>query len=148
MRGMPKSVRFRTLTQQLNRLKKQFIPKINPLGSYFDRQLALTLAYRVLVHAEIEAYFEDRVGEVVLNAKKNWDNQGKTCRTLICLLGFSGQMMEAPPDTLNPPKGSKTLPPEKIKFNKKIDLAIIAILNDYTRYQALPGNAYPEALPP
>ncbi len=26
--------------------------------------------------------------------------------------------------------------------------AIIAILNDYTRYQALPGNAYPEALPP
>ena len=24
----------------------------------------------------------------------------------------------------------------------------IAILNDYTRYQALPGNAYPEALPP
>jgi hypothetical protein len=25
---------------------------------------------------------------------------------------------------------------------------VIAILNDYTRYQALPGNAYPEALPP
>jgi hypothetical protein len=24
----------------------------------------------------------------------------------------------------------------------------IAILNDYTRYQAEPGNAYPEALPP
>jgi hypothetical protein len=24
----------------------------------------------------------------------------------------------------------------------------IAILNDYTRYHALPGNAYPEALPP
>ena len=24
----------------------------------------------------------------------------------------------------------------------------IAILNDYTCYQALPGNAYPEALPP
>ena len=24
----------------------------------------------------------------------------------------------------------------------------IAILNDYTRYQAEPGNVYPEALPP
>jgi hypothetical protein len=26
--------------------------------------------------------------------------------------------------------------------------ACIAILNDYTRYQEEPGNAYPEALPP
>lgn len=121
---MPKSARFRILTKELNRLKKQFIPKINPTGSYSDRQLALTLAYRVLAHAEIESYFEDRVWEVAINAKNNWDNQGKTCRTLICLLAFSGQMMEVPPDTLNPTKGSKKLPDEKIKINKKIDLAI------------------------
>ncbi len=39
------------------RLKKQFIPKINPIGSYSARQLALTLACRVLVDGEIEAYF-------------------------------------------------------------------------------------------
>lgn len=121
---MPKSVRFRTLTRELNRLKKQFIPKINPTGSYSNRQLALTLAYRVLVHAEIEAYLEDRVWEVVLNAKKNWDSQGKTCRTLICLLAFSGQMMEVPPDTLSPTKGTKKVLEGKIKINKKIDSAI------------------------
>ena len=121
---MPKSVRFRMLTKELNRLKRQFLPKINPTGSYSERQLAHTLAYRVLVHAEIEAYLEDRVWEVALNAKNHWDSQGKTCRSLICLLGFSGQMMEAPPDTLTPTKGSKALPPEKIKVNKKIDLAI------------------------
>ncbi|MGB7709763.1 MAG: HEPN domain-containing protein [Microcoleus sp.] len=121
---MPKSVRFRTLTRELNRLKKQFIPKINPIGLYSHRQLVLSLAYRVLVHAEIEAYFEDRVWEVALNAKKNWDSQGKTCRTLICLLAFSGQMMEVPPDTLSPTKGSKKFPDGKIKINKKIDSAI------------------------
>ncbi len=121
---MPKSVRFRTLTKELSRLKKQFIPKINPTGSYSNRQLALTLAYRVLVHAEIEAYLEDRVWEVVLNAKKNWDSQGKTCRTLICLLAFSGQMMEVPPDTLSPTKGTKKVLEGKIKINKKIDSAI------------------------
>lgn len=121
---MPKSVRFRTLTRELNRLKKQFIPKINPTGSYSNRQLALTLAYRVLVHAEIEAYLEDRVWEVVLNAKKNWDSHGKTCRTLICLLAFSGQMMEVPPDTLSPTKGTKKVLEGKIKINKKIDSAI------------------------
>ena len=97
---------------------------INPLGSYSDRKLALTLAYRVLVHAEIEAYFEDRVWEVALNAKKNWDNQGKTCRTLICLLAFSGLEMEVPPHTLTPSQGSKKVPDGKIKINKKIDSAM------------------------
>jgi len=121
---MPKSVRFRTLTKELNRLKKQFIPKSNPTGSYSDRQLALTLAYRVFAHAEIEAYFEERVWEVALNAKKNWDSQGKTCRTLICLLAFSGQMMEVAPDKLSPTKGSTKIKEEKIKVNKKIDSAI------------------------
>ena len=121
---MPKSVRFRMLTKELNRLKKQFIPKINPTGSYSDRQLALTLAYRVLVHAEIEAYFEDKVWEVALNAKNHWDSQGKTCRTLICLLAFSGQMMESPPDTLSPTKATKKVRDEQIKIDTKIDLAI------------------------
>jgi hypothetical protein len=43
--AMPKSARFRTLTKELNRLKKQFIPKIHPGNLYSDRQLALTLAY-------------------------------------------------------------------------------------------------------
>lgn len=118
---MPKSVRFRTLTKELNRLKKQFIPKINPTGSYSDRQLALTLAYRVFVHAEIEAYFEDRVWEVAINATKNWKSQGKTCRTLICLLAFSGQMREVASDKQSPTKGSTKIKEEKIKINEKID---------------------------
>ena len=121
---MPKSVRFRMLTKELNRLKKQFIPKINPTGSYSNRQFALTLAYRVLVHAEIEAYLEDRVWEVALNAKNHWDSQGKTCRTLICLLAFSGLEMEVPPHTLTPSQGSKKVPDGKIKINKKIDSAM------------------------
>lgn len=102
---MPRSVRFRILSKELNRLKKQFIPKISPTGVYTDRQLAFTLAYRVLAHAEIEAYLEDRVRKVVINAKKDWDQTGKTCRTLICLLAFSGETMESPPKTVTPTKG-------------------------------------------
>ena len=121
---MPKSLRVRTLNKELNRLKKQFLPKISPTGLYSDRQLALTLAYRVFAHAEIEAYLEDRVWEVAINSKKDWDSKRKTCRTLICLLGFSGQTMDAPPDTLTPTKGSKTVAIEKIKISKKLDLAI------------------------
>ncbi|MDB9538852.1 hypothetical protein NWP22_01225 [Anabaenopsis tanganyikae CS-531] len=89
-------------------------------------QLSRTLAYRVLAHAEIESYLEDRVWEVTLNAKQMWNNGGKTCLTLISLIAFSGQNMEIPPDTLTPKQGNKTVPLDKIKISKKIDLAIKA----------------------
>ena len=121
---MPRSARFRILSKELNRLKKQFLPSISPTGFYSNRQLARTLAYRVLAHAEIESYLEDRVWEVVTEAKRNWDSSGKAHRTLICLIAFSGQAMDAPPNTLTPTKPNKTLPPGKFKINKKIELAI------------------------
>lgn len=121
---MSESVRFSALTKELNRLRKQFLPKINPIGSYSDKQLALTIAYRVLAHAEIEAYLEERVWAVVLDAKNNWKLTRKPCRTLISLVAFSGQMMDSPPDTLNPVKANKLVPLEKIKLDKKIDSAI------------------------
>ena len=121
---MSKSARFRTLTRELNRLKKQFLPKISPTGLYSESQLSKTAAYRVLAHAEIESYLEERAWEVVQNAKTLWDTSGKTTRTLICLLGFSGLTMDKPADTLTPQKGSKTVKEEKIKISKKIDLAL------------------------
>ncbi|MBD2291943.1 hypothetical protein H6G06_00230 [Anabaena sphaerica FACHB-251] len=122
---MPKSARFRILTRELNRLKKQFLPKISPTGLYSDRQLVRTLAYRVLAHAEIESYLEDRAWEVVLNAKRAWDATGKTSRTLICLVGFSALTMDKPPDTLNKPsRVSQDDHDKRLKISKKIDSAI------------------------
>ncbi|MCE2719802.1 MAG: HEPN domain-containing protein [Dolichospermum sp.] len=120
---MPKSDKFITLRTQLNRLKNEFIPEISPTGLYSESQLSRTAAYRVLAHAEIESYLEERAWEVVQNAKTLW-TKGKTTRTLICLLGFSGLTMDKPPDTLTPQKGSKTVKEEKIKISKKIDLAV------------------------
>jgi hypothetical protein len=121
---MPRSRRFITLNKELNRLRKQFLPKASPTGEYTDRQLALTIAYVVLAHAEIEAYLEDRVWEVAISAKKDWDSNGKTSRTLLGLLAFSGEMMELPPNSLTPIKASKSVSEDRIKIGKKIDLAI------------------------
>jgi hypothetical protein len=113
---MSRSSRFITLTKELNRLKKQFLPKINLEGTYSDRQLALMMAYRVLCHAEIEAYLEDRVTEVVIHAKKDWKNGGKISRTLLSLLAFSGHMMDEPPKKIIAQKG--------MKIDEKIESAI------------------------
>jgi RiboL-PSP-HEPN len=122
---MPKSARFRVLTKELNRLRKLFLPRIfSKTGPYSTRQIELTYAYRVFAHAEIEAYFEDRVWETAIIAKQNWDDTGKASRVLICLLAFSDQKMDAPPDTLSPRQGNRTVPPEKINVNEKIKIAI------------------------
>ena len=122
---MPKSLRFRQLTKELNRLKKQFLPrKFSEINDYSERQLALTFAYRVFAHAEIESYLEDRVWDTVLTAKKIWDNQGKARGVLLCVIAFSGQEMEAPPDTLTPLKGNKNVSLDKLKITKKIDIVI------------------------
>ena len=134
---MSRSARFITLTKELNRLKKQFLPKINPTGIYSDRQLALTIAYRVLAHAEIEAYLEDRVKQLAIDAKRDWDNQGKTSRTLLSLLAFSGEMMDVPPDTLSPVRGSKIVALERIKIDKKIDSAINCFIRTITALPAV-----------
>ena len=120
---MPESDRFITLITQLNRLKDEFLPEISPISSYSESKLSRTTAYRVLAHAEIESYLEERAWTIVIDAKEAW-KMGKTTRTLICLLGFSGLTMDKPPDTLTPQKGSKTVKEEKIKISKKIDLAV------------------------
>jgi len=122
---MPESDRFITLRTQLNRLKDEFIPEISPTGSYSESQFSQTAAYRVLAHAEIESYLEDRVWEVVLNAKIAWDITGTTSRTLICLLGFSDLTMDKPPDTLNKPNNvSQDNYDKRLKITEKINSAI------------------------
>ena len=43
----------------------------------------------MLAHAEIEAYLEDRVKQLAIDAKRDWDNQDKTSRTLLSLVAHS-----------------------------------------------------------
>lgn len=122
---MPESDKFITLKTQLDRLKDEFLPEISPTGSYSESQLSRTAAYRVLAHAEIESYLEERAWEVVENAKTLWDTSGKNTRTLICLLGFSDLTMDKPPDTLKKPNNVKQDNHDKrLEITEKINSAI------------------------
>lgn len=121
---MPKSDKFITLEMQLDRLKDEFLPEISPTGSYSESQLSRTAAYRVLAHAEIESYLEERAWTIVIDAKKAWET-GKTTRTLICLLGFSDLTMDKPPDTLKKPSNVKQDNHDKrLQITEKINSAI------------------------
>jgi uncharacterized protein YciW len=84
-----------------------------------------TLAYRVLVHAEIEAYLEDRAWAIALTAAKVWKEKQKASKIILALLAFSGRTMERPPNSISPDQPSQSDKwDEKTKLSKKIDLAM------------------------
>jgi hypothetical protein len=127
---MSTSFQYRETKNQITRLHKHLLPnKFDPTGCYTDRQNTRVLAYRVLVHAEIETYLEERVWAIGLDAVNLWKNNREMKKTLLSLLAFSGRVMEYPPNTLTPKKGSKVIEPEKVSLDKKIDIAI----NDFRR---------------
>lgn len=95
--------------EQLDLLRHHLLPEpFDPTGLYSEQDKISTmgLAYRVLAHAEIESYFEDRALEVVREARSAWD-RGQVSRVALCLMAFSGREMGAPPTTLQPPSSNK-----------------------------------------
>lgn len=121
---MSKSSRFRSLEKQLALLRKYFLPvKLDPIFVYNSRQTALARAYRVLSHAEIEAYVEERVAFVVKHSLSEWKRTGRVNRTILGLVAFCGKTMDVPPDTLSPQKGQEKSWLDRVELNKKIDSA-------------------------
>lgn len=70
---MARSRRFRTLISRLTTLQDHFLPKqFSMIGQYSPRQYDLAKAYVLLVHAEIEAFLEDRSRERAKKLEKTW----------------------------------------------------------------------------
>lgn len=104
------SQRFEQLEERLCELRAHLLPDpFDPTGSYEDEDKVSTsvLAYRVLAHAEIEAYFEDRALETAQEARKAWLTRQHLSRVALCLVAFSGREMARPPDSLEAPTDNK-----------------------------------------
>lgn len=101
------SDRFTQLSAQLDVLREHLLPaEFTDTGQYGDSQDRVetsALAYRVLCHAEIETYFEDRSLEAMSRAREAWDASRFVSHITLCLLAFSGKEMKAPPDSLEAP---------------------------------------------
>jgi hypothetical protein len=86
---MAYSARFRELVKRLRVLEKHFLPKglkFPPTGQYSAQEEDHGRAYVLLVHAEIESYFEDRVQDVVDRAYADWRQNASCGKTLERLL--------------------------------------------------------------
>lgn len=105
------SARFQELQSRTKILKRLLLPsKFSPTGSYRDalRVTTRALSFRVLAHAELETYLEDRVLEVATTALQAWENEKFVSVVTFHLIGFSGKTVELPPETLFTTDQNKT----------------------------------------
>lgn len=83
---MPLSKRLQQLLRRLDTLEKHFMPQEFSLtGRYSKEQDDKTKAYLLLVHAELEAYFEDRARNRLIVAHSHWQRTG-ACTSVLSRL--------------------------------------------------------------
>ncbi len=84
---MPCSDRYIELKSRVVELEKNLLPHFHsPTGDYTSRQLDKARGFRLLVHAEIESYLEDRVKGIVLKSAKDWKQNRQPSMVLVNLL--------------------------------------------------------------
>jgi hypothetical protein len=84
---MPSSKRFRELKTRLNELRRHLLPiTFSKTGDYSDRQVDRARGYRLLAHAEIEAFIEDQARETVTSALISWKKNQTSSTPLISFL--------------------------------------------------------------
>jgi hypothetical protein len=95
-----RSARYKTLLTRCRELRAHMLPaRFSATGSYSDRQQDRARGYRLLIHAEIESYLEDRVREVGLHAVKEWDKNRKMLKATASLLAYA-KSTDIPPEKL------------------------------------------------
>lgn len=103
---MAKSKRYRELNRGVGKLRSALLPgKFDPTGTYrgAERAHLRAISFRILVHAEIESFIEDRAHDLFDAAWNAWKNHRVPSRVLSALLAFSGHSMPTPPSKLGSP---------------------------------------------
>lgn len=103
---MATSARYKELMRGVSKLRKALLPgKFDPTGTYRgpERMHIRVVSFRILVHAEIESFIEDRAHKLFDEAWNAWTTHRIPSRTLSALLAFSGHSMPTPPLKLGSP---------------------------------------------
>ena len=132
---MTYSDRYKALIVAVSQLRKDLLPGYFKKNANYSREyITRTIAYHILVHAEIESYFESRAWETASKALQKWEKTITANRIILALIAFSGRTMEKPPDSIIPDQPSQSDRwDEKIRLNKKINEA---------KYISLIGEVY------
>ena len=99
---MRNSTRVRELRKRIEELRKHFLPrKFEPTGAYTAHQFDRARAFRLLAHAEIEAYLEDMTLEAANKAFDVWQTRGVISPSLIAMVAYVEVNLGDVPTTRN-----------------------------------------------
>lgn len=82
---MPQSRQLRSLAKRVLQLERDLLPRIRPLGNYTLREQDQIRAFRLLAHAEMEAFLEEAAVAIVDAAQKRYKASTKPNRVMKAL---------------------------------------------------------------
>lgn len=103
---MSGSRRLRQLKMRVDEIEKHFMPPIRVGGNYSRLEGDQMRAYRLLVHAEVESFLEDRAIEVLKKALDRYTATKKTGRPLVSVLTFTELASQGVPKKTSSPHDS------------------------------------------
>lgn len=120
------------LRQQVDALARALLPEtVEPDEVSFESEVSIrALSFRLLSHSEIEHYFERRALEVGAAVSVRWGLDRSVSYPGLCLLGFSGHEMKAPPATVHKPPARQIDWSELTDIHKRFEKAV----SDYFKY--------------
>lgn len=92
------SKRFRDLERNIAKIERHLMPVINISGSYSEKEMILVRGYRLLIHAEIESYFETIAENKIRNVLSLWHINKKPSHVITSICAyfiFKSQNMNA-----------------------------------------------------
>lgn len=131
------SPRLQQLGVSVKALRKALLPaRFDPTGTYVRANAVRTrtISFRILAHAELEGYFEDRVIDIAKAALASWRKDRRVTAVTLNLMGFSGVVMTAPPSTLQPPGlNEKKKWPGLLAVDERLEESISNFIRDVSQ---------------
>ncbi len=112
------SIRYRLLSRRINELRRSLLPaRFDPTGTYPGRIHERSRAFRLLVHAEFEAFIEDRVADIVDARFRAWKDGRIVSRCLVSLVAYDEglQSKNHPTSLIMPPQRPSPLLEERVE---------------------------------
>ena len=88
------------LQRRAEKLRRVYLPSaFSPTGSYSDNVYEKVRAYKVLVHAEMEYYFEEIALLIAKKAYQKWQEKRKASTPLLAMVAYYSGNYSAAPDS-------------------------------------------------
>ncbi|SFZ93845.1 hypothetical protein SAMN05428642_103367 [Flaviramulus basaltis] len=116
---MANSKRYIRLVSRINSLETNLLPIVKISGNYTKKESDLIRSYVLLVHAEIESYFEDVALQKIEKAFDDWIIGRKKSNCLLAVMSFCA-------DEINWDRIQKV---DKLKFDFRVNKVVRHFIN-------------------